>query len=156
MITSHHELMLPASVAATMEILRDIEGLDRWLRPHLPTWPTIRTETSILERTADGAPALVRTRTSALGIKDDALAHYEWTETGCTTSIVRSNVLRSSVSVFDVGERDGGTLLSTRLSAELKIKLPWLIERKFEDLQQTFTAAVQRALLAEATRRAGR
>ncbi|MFW0789224.1 hypothetical protein [Gordonia sp. CPCC 205333] len=153
MISQEHELVLPATRAETMDILRDVEGLDRWLRPYLPSWPTIHTQTTILERTDTGAPALVRTKTSSLGIKDDALVQYEWTASGCTTSIVRSKVLRNSVSVFDIAEHDDGAVLSTNMSAELKIKLPWLIERKFEDLQETFAQAVQRAFLAEARRR---
>ncbi len=148
-------VIVPASVATTMSILRDVESIDRWVRPHLPTWPRVAATTKVIRRSENGDPELVRVTSSILGISDRSLTRYEWTDSGYRTSLVESNVLRSSSSRVDLEESAQGTVLTLEGSAEFKVRLPGMITRGLEKSQSGFRSALSRAIVEEARRMSG-
>lgn len=154
MIKESYQLVVPAGLDVAMSILKDVEGMDSWLRPHLPRWPKISADTWVVERSASGDPLVVAARTSALGIKDETLTDYAWEPGGLTTSLRSSRVLASSTSAYRLDEHSAGTtLLQVIIEADVKIRLPRILERRMESVQREFSAAVQRAFVAEAKRR---
>ncbi|WP_309224204.1 hypothetical protein [Mycobacteroides sp. CBMA 326] len=134
-------------------MLTDVESINDWLSPHLPAWPTITSRTTIVETYDDGMPLLVRTRSSVLGISDDILTEYNWSPTGCTTTLRRSSALRHHVARYTVVPRPPGTQLIVDSDVDLKIKLPWLLERHLLRAQTLVLRGIQRALAVESARR---
>ncbi|GAB09640.1 hypothetical protein GOARA_044_00130 [Gordonia araii NBRC 100433] len=154
MIHEKYQLAVPAAPEVALAILKDVEGMDAWLRPHLPRWPKITASTWVVERTDDGDPLLVAAKTSALGISDETLTAYRWTPDGVTTTLRSSRVLRSSQSTYAIEETAAGTsLMRVEVSADVKIRLPRILERRMESVQRDFATALQRAFVAEAERR---
>lgn len=155
MLYEKHEVVVPAPPETTLNILQDVEAMDGWIRPYLPRRPRVSAATTVLERTPDGAPRLVRLKTSAVGIGDTSLTEYVWTNTGCRTTLRESRVLRASNATIDLRPIAAGTLLTLEASAELKLRLPKLVELSFHRYQQDFASAVTRAFIAEGRRRSG-
>lgn len=144
---------VPASIETTLHILQDVEAMNDWIEPQLPSWPRVTAQSRVVERTADGAPALVAVTSSVLGISDRSLTGYVWSDTGCRATLLQSKVLRSSRLQIELEETAAGTRLTFEGSADLKIRLPRLVERQFTKIQEDLRAALNRAIVAEARRR---
>lgn len=145
-------VVVPASIPTTLKILQDVESMDRWIRPHLPTWPRVTATTEVVRRADDGAPELVRVSSTVLGIGDRSLTEYDWSSDGYRAVLLESVVLANSSTAVDLTEVAGGTRLTLEVTADFKVRLPSLLERRFERLQASFRSALTEAIVAEARR----
>ena len=102
MIQERLDITVAARPETVLEVLKDVESVDSWLRPHLPTWPPVTSTMTVVESFDDGSPRLVRTVSSTLGISDDSLTEYEWYPDGCQLTLLESRTLRHNVSRFTV------------------------------------------------------
>ncbi|MBA0045327.1 SRPBCC family protein [Mycobacterium sp. NPDC050853] len=153
MIQEHIDITVAARPETVLEVLKDVESVDGWLRPLLPAWPKIASSMTVVESFQDGSPRLVRTVTSAFGISDDALTEYEWFPDGCRLTLIESRTLRHNVSQFTIIPDDPQTRLTADVSLDLKIRLPGLLERQLKKSQVGFIKSFQQGLAAESARR---
>ncbi|SHU57150.1 oligoketide cyclase/lipid transport protein [Mycobacteroides abscessus subsp. abscessus] len=102
MIQERIDIAVAARPETVLEVLKDVESVDRWLRPHLPAWPPVTSNMTVVESFEDGSPRLVRTVSSTLGISDDSLTEYQWYPDGCQLTLLESKTLRHNVSRFTV------------------------------------------------------
>jgi hypothetical protein len=147
------DIAVAARPETVLEVLKDVESVDGWLRPHLPTWPPVTSAMTVVESFDDGSPRLVRTVSSTLGISDDSLTEYEWYPDGCQLTLLESKTLRHNISRFTVVPDDPESRLTADISLDLKIRLPGLLERQLKKTQIGFVRSFQRALAAESARR---
>ncbi|MFD6196444.1 SRPBCC family protein [Mycobacteriaceae bacterium NPDC060252] len=153
MIQERIDIAVAARPETVLEVLKDVESVDGWLRPHLPTWPPVTSTMTVVEAFDDGSPRLVRTVSTTLGISDDSLTEYEWYPDGCRLTMLESKTLRHNVSRFTVVPDDPESRLTADISLDLKIRLPGLLERQLKKTQVGFVRSFQRALAAESARR---
>lgn len=153
MIEDRIDIAVRARPETILDVLKDVEAVDGWLRPHLPSWPKITSTMTVVETFDDGAPRLVRTVSSALGISDNALTEYEWFEDGLRTTMVESRTLRHSTTHLVIAGGNPVTRLTADVSMDLKIRLPFLLERQLKKVQVGFVRSFQEALAKESARR---
>ncbi|ORA59240.1 SRPBCC family protein [Mycobacteroides franklinii] len=153
MIQERIDIAVAARPETILEVLKDVESVDGWLRPHLPAWPPVTSTMTVVESFDDGSPRLVRTVSSTLGIADDSLTEYQWFPDGCRLTLVESRTLRHNVSRFTVVPDEPQSRLTADISLDLKIRLPGLLERQLKKTQVGFVRSFQRALAAESARR---
>lgn len=153
MIQERLDITVAARPETVLEVLKDVESVDSWLRPHLPTWPPVTSTMTVVESFDDGSPRLVRTVSSTLGISDDSLTEYEWYPDGCQLTLLESRTLRHNISRFTVIPNEPESRLTADISLDLKIRLPGLLERQLKKTQVGFVRSFQRALAEESARR---
>lgn len=147
-----NSVVVPASIPTTLKILQDVESMDHWIRPHLPKHPRVTAVTEVVRRADSGEPELVRVSSTVLGIGDRSLTEYEWSTGGYRAVLLESVVLANSSTSVDLVEVADGTRLTLEVTADFKIRLPSLLERRFERLQVSFRSALNQAIVAEARR----
>ncbi|SHW67340.1 Uncharacterised protein [Mycobacteroides abscessus subsp. abscessus] len=49
MIQERIDIAVAARPETVLEVLKDVESVDRWLRPHLPAWPPVTSNMTVVE-----------------------------------------------------------------------------------------------------------
>ncbi len=142
-VSASTEFDIDAPPSVIMEILLDVESLPEWSGPHKSA--------KIITEHEDGSPARVEASVSAVGMTDDQVLDYTWTENSCSWSLVESSQLSEQQGTYTVTPKGDGSHVKFDLSVELKIKLPGLIVKR---AQKMAVDTAKKGLTDEAKRRA--
>lgn len=142
-VTAKTEFDVAAPPSVVMEVLRDVESLPEWSGPHK--------EARIDTTHDDGTPDRVTIKINALGLNDDEVLDYTWTDNTCTWDLIESGTLAMQHGEYTVTEGEKGAHVVFELSIDLKIKLPGLIVKRG---QKIAVDTARKGLTAEAERRA--
>ena len=141
-VTATTEFDIDAPPSVIMEILLDVEALPEWSGPHKSA--------KILTEHEDGSPARVEASVTAVGITDDQVLDYTWTENTCSWSLVESSQLAQQEGRYTVTPKGDGSHVSFELTVDLKIKMPGLIVKRG---QKVAVDTAKKGLTEEAKRR---
>ena len=125
-----------------MEILLDVEALPEWSGPHKSA--------KILSEYDDGSPQRVACAVTAVGITDEQVLDYTWTENSCEWNLVESSQLSQQHGKYTVTPKGDGSHVVFELSVDLKIKMPGLIVKRG---QKIAVDTAKKGLTEEAKRR---
>ena len=142
-VSAKTEFDVAAPPAVVMEVLMDIESLPEWSGPHK--------EAEILSEHEDGRPDQVRMVVTAAGISDEQTCNYEWTDTTCEWTLIKSTTLSEQQGKYTLTDNGDSTHVDFELLVDLKIKLPGLIVKRG---QKVAVDTARKGLTAEAERRA--
>ncbi|GAC80504.1 Polyketide cyclase / dehydrase and lipid transport [Gordonia malaquae] len=142
-VSASTEFDIDAPPSVIMEILLDVESLPEWSGPHKSA--------KIITEHEDGSPARVEASVSAVGMTDDQVLDYTWTDNSCSWSLVESSQLSEQQGTYTVTPKGDGSHVKFDLSVELKIKLPGLIVKR---AQKMAVDTAKKGLTEEAKRRA--
>ncbi|GEE01337.1 cyclase [Gordonia spumicola] len=142
-VSASTEFDIDAPPSVIMEILLDVESLPEWSGPHKSA--------KIITEHEDGSPARVEASVSAVGMTDDQVLDYTWTENTCSWTLVESSQLSQQEGTYTVTPKGEGSHVKFDLSVELKIKLPGLIVKR---AQKMAVDTAKKGLTDEAKRRA--
>ncbi|QRY62829.1 SRPBCC family protein [Gordonia sp. PDNC005] len=142
-VSASTEFDIDAPPSVIMEILLDVESLPEWSGPHKSA--------KIITEHEDGSPARVEASVSAVGMTDDQVLDYTWTDNSCSWSLVESSQLSEQQGTYTVTPKGDGSHVKFDLSVELKIKLPGLIVKR---AQKMAVDTAKKGLTDEAKRRA--
>ncbi|MEJ9077187.1 MULTISPECIES: SRPBCC family protein [Gordonia] len=141
-VSASTEFDIDAPPSVIMEILLDVESLPEWSGPHKSA--------KIITEHEDGSPARVEASVSAVGMTDDQVLDYTWTDNSCSWSLVESSQLSEQQGTYTVTPKGDGSHVKFDLSVELKIKLPGLIVKR---AQKMAVDTAKKGLTEEAKRR---
>ncbi len=104
----------------------DIDALPEWSGPHKAA--------KVVSEHEDGTPDRVELTVSAVGISDDQVLDYTWTENTCSWSLVEGQQLSSQEGTYTLSPKGDGTHVKFDLSIELKVKMPGLIVKRAQKM----------------------
>jgi len=119
-------IVIAAATSDVMAVITDFESYPEW-NDEVKLVEVL----SVFEDT--DLPAEVRFILDAGAIKDDYVLEYDWvSDTELRWNLVRGEILKTMDGVYLLGEVDGGTEVSYRLSVDVKIPMIGMIKRKAE------------------------
>lgn len=106
-----------------MEVLADL--------PQYPAWSSVHKRATVQTRFADGRPERGVMAVAAVGLTDEQVLDYEWTDDGVSWSLVKSGQQKDQHGGYSIsGRPDGVTHVRYDLQIDPAIPLPGIIVRQ--------------------------
>ncbi len=121
-VTGNKEIDIEAPPAAVIEVLADVESL--------PSWSPVHKKVEVVDRYDDGKPRHVKMSVSVLGINDDQVVEYSWSETEVSWDLIEGSQQKSQRGEYILTPNDKGTHVAFSLSIDPKIPVPGFIVKK--------------------------
>lgn len=121
-VTGNKEVDIEADPAAVLEVLADVEGL--------PSWSPVHKKIEVIDRFDDGRPHHVKMAVSILGINDEQVVEYTWSDTKVTWDLVEGTQQKSQHGEYTLTPTDKGTHVAFELTVDPKIPVPGFLVKK--------------------------
>lgn len=121
-VTANKEVDIAAEPAAVLEVLADVEGL--------PSWSPVHKKIEVVDRFDDGKPHHVKMSVSILGINDEQVVEYTWSENSVIWDLVEGSQQKSQHGEYTLTPTDGGTHVTFSLTVDPKIPIPGFLVKK--------------------------
>lgn len=121
-VTGNKEVDIAAEPAAVIEVLADVEGL--------PSWSPVHKKIEVVDRFEDGRPHHVKMSVSILGINDEQVVEYTWSDTKVTWDLVEGSQQKSQHGEYILTPTAKGTNVKFSLTVEPKIPIPGFLVKK--------------------------
>ncbi|MGZ4516307.1 MAG: SRPBCC family protein [Mycobacteriaceae bacterium] len=132
------EIEIQADPTAILAIIADF--------PTYPEWSSAHKKASVEETDAEGRPVLVRMVMSMVGITDEQLVEYTWTDQERVSwTLVESTQQRSQEGSYDLVPTAVGTNVIFEVDVEIKIPVPgFLLNRAKKSALETATKGLKK------------
>lgn len=121
-VSGSEEIDIEADKSAVLEVISDLEGL--------PSWSSIHKKVKVVERFDDGLPKRAEMTISLMGINDDQVLEYTWTDDGVVWDMVESSQQKSQHAEYRLTEKDGTTHVAFEMTVDLKVPMPGFLVKK--------------------------
>jgi ribosome-associated toxin RatA of RatAB toxin-antitoxin module len=132
------EIEIQADPTAILAIIADF--------PTYPEWSSAHKKASVEETDVEGRPVLVRMVMSMVGITDEQLVEYTWTDQERVSwTLVESTQQRSQEGSYDLVPTAVGTNVIFEVDVEIKIPVPgFLLNRAKKSALETATKGLKK------------
>ncbi|MCC8930623.1 SRPBCC family protein [Rhodococcus sp. BGS-1C] len=139
-VTGNKEVVIEADPAAVLDVLSDVEAL--------PSWSPVHKKVEIVDRTEDGKPYRVKMAVSILGINDDQVVEYTWSDTKVTWDLVESSQQKAQHGEYTLTATDKGTHVDFSLTVDPKIPVPgFLVKRGTKTILEAATEGLRQQVV---------
>lgn len=121
-VTGNRSVDIEAQPSAVIDVLVDVEGL--------PSWSPVHKKVEVVDRFDDGKPHHVKMNVSILGINDEQLVEYGWSDGTVTWDLVESTQQKSQHGEYTLTPTDKGTHVEFELTIDPKIPVPGFLVKK--------------------------
>jgi hypothetical protein len=108
--------------AAVLDAIADIEGM--------VSWSSIHQSAEVINRYDDGRPRQVRMTVKLMGISDDQIVEYTWSDNTVAWTLLESSQQKAQDAEYRLTETDNGTHVEFDMSLDLKIPVPGLLVKR--------------------------
>ncbi|WP_045821353.1 SRPBCC family protein [Williamsia herbipolensis] len=122
MVSGHSSIDIAAPIPEILDAIADLESY--------PSWSPIHKEVEILERDDNGRPAKARMTVSLMGINDEQVLAYTWSDTGVSWDLVEGTQQKAQHAEYSLTESDGETHVEFEMSLDPKIPVPGFLMKK--------------------------
>ncbi|GGG17027.1 cyclase [Rhodococcoides trifolii] len=135
-VSDSKEIDIEADKSAVLDVIADLEGL--------PSWSSIHKKVKVVERTDDGLPKRAEMTISLLGVNDDQVLEYTWSDDGVTWEMIESSQQKSQTAEYRLTEKDGKTHVFFEMTVDLKVPMPgFLVKKGTKSVLQTATEGLR-------------
>lgn len=121
-VTGNREVDIEAEPSAILDVLADVEGL--------PSWSPVHKKVEVVDRFDDGKPHHVKMDVSILGINDEQVVEYTWSDTKVEWDLVEGSQQKSQHGEYNLTPTDKGTHVTFELTVDPKIPVPGFLVKK--------------------------
>lgn len=121
-VSGSKSIDIEAPPAAVLDVIADIDAM--------PSWSSIHKSADVINRYDDGRPRQVRMSVSLMGISDDQIVEYSWSDNKVTWELVESSQQKSQSAEYRLTETETGTHVDFDMSVDLKIPVPGLLVKR--------------------------
>ncbi|MGU3432044.1 SRPBCC family protein [Actinomycetes bacterium M1A6_2h] len=135
-VSDSKEIDIEADKSAVLDVIADLEGL--------PSWSSIHKKVKVTERTDDGLPKRAEMTISLLGVNDEQVLEFTWSDNGVTWEVVESTQQKSQTAEYKLTEKDGKTHVFFQMTVDLKAPMPgFLIKKGTKSVMKTATEGLR-------------
>lgn len=121
-VTVNKSVDIDADAAAVLEVLADVEGI--------PSWSPVHKKVEVVDRFEDGKPHHVKMQVSIIGVNDEQLVEYTWSDNEVSWTLVESTQQKAQDGRYTLTPKDGGTHVEFELTVDPKAPLPGFLVKK--------------------------
>src|SRR5512139_402601 len=86
------EVVIEASPAEILDVIADVESAPEWSSQHQGA--------EVLERDSDGRPTKVRMKLKTMGISDEQVVQYTWSDNSAGWTLLKSSQLKTQTANY--------------------------------------------------------
>jgi ribosome-associated toxin RatA of RatAB toxin-antitoxin module len=134
------EVIVEATPEEILAVIADVEST--------PTWSPQYQKAEILETYPDGRPKQVKMTIKTVGISDDLIVEYTWTDSSASWTLLSANALKSQQGKYTLTPDGDKTKVRFDLELELVIPLPgFLLKKATKGAMETATDGLRKQVL---------
>lgn len=139
-INGSREVVIEASPDEVLDVIADIEAM--------PEWSAAHQSAEVLETGDDGRPSRAKMKVKAVGITDEQVVAYTWTDNAVSWTLVSSSAQRSQNGKYELTRKGDSTVVKFEISVDLVIPLPgFMLKRAVNGSIETATEALRTRVL---------
>lgn len=139
-VSGSREVDIEAPPADVLAVIADLEGL--------PAWSSIHKKVSVRERDDAGRPLVAEMTVAVMGITDEQVLEFTWTDTFVSWKVVESTQQKSQTARYDLTETDRGTHLTFEITLDPKIPVPgFIVKRGTKTVLETATDGLRQQVV---------
>jgi ribosome-associated toxin RatA of RatAB toxin-antitoxin module len=134
------EVVIEASPEEILDVIADVEST--------PSWSSQYQSAEVLEAHDDGRPKRVRMQVKSVGITDEQVVEYPWTDTSASWTLVRAGQLKSQDASYTLSPDGDKTKVKFDITIDPSVPLPgFVLKRVMKGAMETATDGLRKQVL---------
>ena len=134
------EVVIEASPEEILDVIADVEST--------PSWSSQYQSAEVLEAHDDGRPKRVKMQVRSVGITDEQVVEYSWTDTSASWTLVRAGQLKSQDASYTLSPDGDKTKVKFDITIDLSVPLPgFVLKRVMKGAMETATDGLRKQVL---------
>jgi ribosome-associated toxin RatA of RatAB toxin-antitoxin module len=134
------EVVIEASPEEILDVIADVEST--------PSWSSQYQSAEVLEAHDDGRPKRVRMQVKSVGITDEQVVEYSWTDTSASWTLVRAGQLKSQDASYTLSPDGDKTKVKFDITIDPSVPLPgFVLKRVMKGAMETATDGLRKQVL---------
>jgi ribosome-associated toxin RatA of RatAB toxin-antitoxin module len=141
MATSYsREVVIEASPEEILDVIANVEST--------PSWSSQYQSAEVLEAHDDGRPKRVKMQVRSVGITDEQVVEYSWTDTSASWTLVRAGQLKSQDASYTLSPDGDKTKVKFDITIDPSVPLPgFVLKRVMKGAMETATDGLRKQVL---------
>ena len=134
------EVTIEASPEEILDVIADVEST--------PSWSSQYQRAEVLEAYDDGRPKRVKMRVKSVGITDEQVVEYTWTDNKASWTLISAGQLKSQDASYTLTPDGDKTKLKFDITIDLSVPLPgFVLKRVMKGGMETATDGLRKQVL---------
>ncbi|KUI06015.1 SRPBCC family protein [Mycobacterium sp. IS-3022] len=116
------EVVIEASPAEILDVIADVESA--------PDWSSQHQGAEVLDRDADGRPGRVRLKLKTMGISDEQVVQYTWTENKASWTLLESTQLKTQSASYTLTPDGDKTKVRFEITVDPAVPIPGFVLKR--------------------------
>lgn len=121
-VSDSREVVIEATPEEVMDVIADVRSA--------PDWSSQHQGAEILEETPDGRPDTVRIKLKTMGISDEQVVRYSWTDTTASWTLVSSSQLKTQDASYTLTDEGGKTRVRFEITVDPSVPIPGFVLKR--------------------------
>jgi hypothetical protein len=140
-VTEHREVLIEATPEEVLDVIADVESL--------PEWSAAQQSVEVLEWHDDGRPNRVKMKVKTVGITDEQVVDYSWTDDTVCWTLVSAGQQRSQDAKYTVAADGDNTRVTFDITIDPLVPIPgFLLKRATKGVLETATDGLRKRVLS--------
>jgi ribosome-associated toxin RatA of RatAB toxin-antitoxin module len=116
------EVVIEASPEEILDVIADVESAPKWSSQHQGA--------EVLDRDANGRPGKVRLKLKTMGISDEQVVQYSWTDTGASWTLLESSQLKTQSATYTLTPEGDTTRVRFEITVDPAVPIPGFVLKR--------------------------
>ena len=116
------EVVIEASSEEILDVIADVESAPEWSSQHQGA--------EVLDRDADGRPTKVRLKLKTMGISDEQVVQYTWTENRASWTLLESSQLKTQSASYTLTPSGDKTKVLFEITVDPAVPIPGFVLKR--------------------------
>jgi ribosome-associated toxin RatA of RatAB toxin-antitoxin module len=134
------EVVIEASPEEILDVIADVEST--------PTWSSQYQSAEVLDSYDNGRPRRVKMKVKSVGITDEQVVEYSWTDTSASWTLVSAGQLKAQDASYTLTPDGDRTKVTFDITIDLSVPLPgFVLKRVMKGAMETATDGLRKQVL---------
>lgn len=116
------EVVIEASPEEILDVIADVESAPERSSQHQGA--------EVLDRDANGRPGKVRLKLKTMGISDEQVVQYSWTDTGASWTLLESSQLKTQSATYTLTPEGDTTRVRFEITVDPAVPIPGFVLKR--------------------------
>ncbi|GAC1402445.1 MAG: hypothetical protein NVSMB60_18750 [Mycobacterium sp.] len=134
------EVVIEASPEEILDVIADVEST--------PSWSSQYQSAEVLEAYDDGRPKRVKMKVKSVGISDEQVIEYTWTDNKASWTLISAGQLKAQDASYTLTPQGDKTRVNFDITIDLSVPLPgFVLKRAMKGAMETATDGLRKHVL---------
>ena len=121
-VSDSREVVIEATPEEIMDVIADVKSA--------PDWSSQHQGAEILEEDANGRPGKVKLKLKTMGISDEQVVQYSWTDTSASWKLVSSSQLKTQDANYTLTPDGAKTKVRFEITVDPSVPIPGFVLKR--------------------------